>query len=118
MSGTGPLARVRAATVSLTEWMRERRALAAGLLPEPGQLRRVDGWVEEAGAALRQLSADERSDAAVQADIAEYKKRLGELQVLLREIETQARMRRSELQTSAERMKAVARWAKSVREIG
>jgi len=111
-------AQIRAVSQRLEKWMRERRSRPSGLLPEAGQLRSVDGWVEEAGAALRHLSAAERNDTNIQASIAEYKQRLGELQIMLREIETQARMRRSELRMASEQMKAVSQWAKRVRDIG
>jgi hypothetical protein len=110
--------RIRAASRRLEEWMRERRSRPAGLLPEPGQLRCVDEWLADAGAALRALSTAGRDRKGTQADIAEYKQRLCELQILLREMETQGLMRRSELQGASAQMSAVSQWAKRVREIG
>ncbi|HUK54719.1 MAG TPA: hypothetical protein VL099_15645 [Candidatus Binatia bacterium] len=72
----------------------------------------------QAGAAVRELSPEERAAQDTRKEIAGYKLRLSELQSLLKEIETLARVRRTELRSSGDHLKAAAAWAKHVREIG
>jgi len=118
MAGDGNVKRIKETSRRLDGWMQERRSRPQGVLPEAGQLRDISHWLDEAAAALEQLSEAQRKEPGTQADVAEYKQRLGELQTLLREMETQARMRRVELYGATEQKKAIAEWAKRVRAIG